>query len=196
MKGILQNNEEEVWEDIDNYKGLYKISNYGKVLSFKRNGNSGDKILFPVITKGYYTVKLSKNNISIRVSIHVLVCETFNTKPDFYQCVNHKDSNPLNNFYKNLEFTTFAYNTQHAWLNGRCEKVRANIKKYSIGRTGLLNPVSRPILQIDKDSNIIVNEYDSATFASKETMICRQHISHVCSGSRKSAGGFIWKYKL
>jgi len=51
---------------------------------------------------------------------------------------------------------------------------------------------SRVTLQLDKDGNII-KEYISAAGATKETGIT--HIDCACSGRRKSAGGFTWRWK-
>ena len=39
----------------------------------------------------------------------------------------------------------------------------------------------------------IISEYPSAMDAERQTGV--KHISKVCRGERKSAGGFIWKYK-
>lgn len=53
---------------------------------------------------------------------------------------------------------------------------------------------SKPILQYDKDMNLI-KEYKSATDAMIETGVKNDTISHCLRGKTKSAGGFIWKYK-
>lgn len=50
----------------------------------------------------------------------------------------------------------------------------------------------KPVLQFDKKGNFI-EEYESIDNAIKETGII--HISDVCRGERKTAGGYIWKYK-
>ena len=39
-------------------------------------------------------------------------------------CVNHKDGNRLNNFYKNLEWCTIQDNTIHAYTNGLAQGVK------------------------------------------------------------------------
>ena len=50
------------------------------------------------------------------------------------------------------------------------------------------------ILQFSKDGEFIA-EYPSIMEASRQTGCNNSHISSCCKGERKSAGGFIWKYK-
>lgn len=56
------------------------------------------------------------------------------------------------------------------------------------------NRACSPVLQYDKNLNLI-KEYNSVAEASRETKICNQNIHHCCRNERKTAGGFIWKYK-
>jgi len=51
-----------------------------------------------------------------------------------------------------------------------------------------------PILQISKDGSII-QEWNSATEASKVVGVSRGDISNCIQGRQKTAKGFIWKYK-
>lgn len=44
-------------------------------------------------------------------------------------------------------------------------------------------------------NNEFIQEFISSSEASRITKISRSHINAVCLGKRKSAGGFIWKYK-
>ena len=48
------------------------------------------------------------------------------------------------------------------------------------------------VIKMSLDGTII-SEYPSAMDAERQTGV--KHISKVCRGERKSAGGFIWKYK-
>ena len=50
----------------------------------------------------------------------------------------------------------------------------------------------KPVLQFDKEGKFI-KEYESIDSAIKETGVL--HVSCVCRGERKTAGGYIWKYK-
>lgn len=53
--------------------------------------------------------------------------------------------------------------------------------------------LSIPVVQIDKNTDQPIKIYPSATAAEKELNIQR-HINSACKGSRKTAGGFKWKY--
>lgn len=55
-------------------------------------------------------------------------------------------------------------------------------------------PNSKRICQIDLDGNLI-NIWDSATDASNILGIDQSSISMVCSGRRKTAGGFVWVHE-
>ena len=52
--------------------------------------------------------------------------------------------------------------------------------------------MSKPVLQFTKEGEFI-KEYQSIDNAIKQTGIL--HISDVCRCERKTAGGYIWKYK-
>lgn len=62
-------------------------------------------------------------------------------------------------------------------------------------KQGVSRAKSIPIIQYDKQGNFI-REWDSATKASKELLISRNHVSRCCRGVKyKFVGGFIWKQK-
>ena len=50
------------------------------------------------------------------------------------------------------------------------------------------------ILQYSKDGEFIA-EYQSTMEAERQTGCYHQHICKCCKGKRKSAGGYIWRYK-
>lgn len=56
------------------------------------------------------------------------------------------------------------------------------------------NIPSKQVLQFSKNGEFIA-EYPSIKEASRQTGCYQQHICKCCKGKRKSAGGFIWKYK-
>lgn len=62
-------------------------------------------------------------------------------------------------------------------------------------RLGKIIHAVRPhvkVNQFNKD-NIIVKTYPSISQAERETGIFKESISQVCSGKRKTAGGYIWR---
>jgi hypothetical protein len=53
----------------------------------------------------------------------------------------------------------------------------------------------KPIIQINK-TTLVEREFDSSKTASIMTGISAGNICSACSGNIKSAGGFLWKYKI
>lgn len=99
--------EQEIWKDINGYKGLYQVSNSGKIKSLK-------KILNPWLDKGYLRVGLSKKSKHKYFSVHRLVALHFVSNPKNKPEVNHLDGNKLNNNDWNLEWSTQKENNEHA----------------------------------------------------------------------------------
>jgi hypothetical protein len=102
--------EDEIWkkvQDIIPEAEDYLVSNKGRVK------NKGGKISNGRITHGYNEVYIGKK-VSRRF-IHTLVAKLFIPNPENKPCVNHKDGNKINNDVINLEWNTYAENTQHAF---------------------------------------------------------------------------------
>lgn len=103
---------EEIWKDIENYEGLYQVSNLGRVKSLPNVAHKNEIILKPSITNGYYSVALNKFGKQKRIYIHRLVAEAFIPNPDNLPQVGHKDENNFktgdgcNNCVDNLEWCT------------------------------------------------------------------------------------------
>lgn len=53
---------------------------------------------------------------------------------------------------------------------------------------------SKPVVQLDKYNNVI-GEFSSASSAEKYLGVKGNHISCCCTGKRKTAYGYRWKYK-
>lgn len=59
---------------------------------------------------------------------------------------------------------------------------------------GAKNPNASKVLQYTTDG-ILLNEWETIKEASEQTKTNKTSISMCCSGKRKTAGGFVWKYK-
>lgn len=185
---------QEIWKDIKNYEGLYQISNLGRVKSLKtwirqyNNYVEKERLLKPCVNSvGYYIVVLYKDKHKKTFSLHRLIAQAFIPNPNNYPQINHIDGNKKNFNINNLEWCTQSYNMIHAFKNG-LEKPN----KPMLNKKGELNPLSKKVLQYDKNKTFI-KEYESYTKALLETKI--NHISDCCNGKLKTAGGFIWKWK-
>lgn len=91
----------EIWKDIENYEGLYQVSNLGNVKSLKSN-----KILKPNSnnTGGYPKVILSKNGKVKRFYVHQLVAEAFLPNEDELPQVDHISGDKTDNRVDNLQW--------------------------------------------------------------------------------------------
>ncbi len=67
-------------------------------------------------------------------------------------------------------------------------------KKLSIAHKGLKGNHTCAVLQLDKNMNIL-NVFRSMKEAEDCTGVNSKNIQRVCSGKRRSSGGYIWKYK-
>lgn len=179
----------EIWKDIDNYEGLYQISNFGNIKSLNYNGTKKEKELKQIPDKdGYMKIGLCKNNILKEKKIHRLVVEAYLNKKKFKYTdkddklkyinnlnkleVNHKDENKQNNNLDNLEWCTHSYNNNYGSKN---------------------KTISKKVNQYDLNGNYI-KTWDSLYKVQKEIGIHVTNISRCCRNIYKTSGGFIWKY--
>lgn len=116
----------EVWKDIIGYKGLYQVSNSGKVKSLhrRRRNKHSTAIVYERLLKihisarGYIRARLCKNNAYTNFSVHRLVAIAFIPNPENKPCVNHINGIKTDNRIENLEWVTLSENAQHAIKNG------------------------------------------------------------------------------
>jgi hypothetical protein len=116
---------------IPGYEKLYKIDEYGVVLSFgmvkcKNNHfkSKKEKILSQEMGLGrnkkpnYWRVTIWKDGKKWKPGVHQLVALAFLGPVPNGFTVNHIDGNKLNNFYKNLEYSSRSENQKHAYALG------------------------------------------------------------------------------
>ena len=118
---------EEIWKDIEGYKG-YQVSNFGRVRTFnkttytERHGirHWKNRILKERLGRGNneLSVQLYKNGKGKSFTIHRLVGYAFLGKPeDEKMTINHKDGNRRNNNVDNLEWLSLKDNIRHGFIN-------------------------------------------------------------------------------
>ena len=84
----------EIWRtaiyDGEIYEGLYKVSNFGKILSLNYNHTGKPDLMNPSDNgRGYLVVHLRKNGESKTCKVHRLIAETFLPNPENKPCINH-----------------------------------------------------------------------------------------------------------
>ncbi len=121
----------EEWKDVKNYKGFYKVSNNGRVLSLPRViiMSSGKQMSVvgrqlrcrPFGKHSYVQVNLSDTSKGKggSVFVHVLVATAFLKKPKGTDRVCHKDDIGSNNKVKNLYWGTASSNAKDSYRNGK-----------------------------------------------------------------------------
>lgn len=150
--------------DIKGYEGLYAVTSCGKVWSYRRQ-----KFISPTKTKqGYLQVKLYNNGKYEYYYIHRLVAEAYIPNPENKPQVNHVDEIKEHNYINNLCWMTEKENSNYGTRSQR---------------------IAKAVYCIELD-----REFESITAAGKELGIDLGGISRACSGKRKAAGGYHWKY--
>lgn len=119
-------NTREIRVDIKNYEGCYQTSNKGRVRSLEREVTSGgitrtqsERIFvhWRGKTSLHDRVRLYKNGIGEKFSVHRLVAGYFLSDWDPALEVNHIDGNRYNNAAENLEMCTHQRDMEHAIAN-------------------------------------------------------------------------------
>lgn len=91
----------EIWQDIEGYDGMYRVSNTGLVMSLY---GKTPRILKPSVTKMHQQVLLYKRRVPVSVYVHTLVAECFIGERPQGCDIHHIDENPLNNHVDNLQY--------------------------------------------------------------------------------------------
>ena len=179
---------QEIWREFREGGGYYLVSNLGRVESKDRNRHPG-RVLRQHINRRYYGVPISVNGRKRNIHVHRLVAKAFCPGYKNGLHVNHKDLNPLNNKWTNLEWVTPQENVAHTWKHKRKQMLAIAMKGSLKARIVSAKVLSKKCQCIETGIN-----YKSTTDASNKTGIYRSGISRACQGTRKSAGGFTWRY--
>lgn len=180
----------EIWKQIQGYKPIYQVSNYGRVRSIARqtNANGGvfhrkEKMLTPIQDRaGYWFVYLYREDGKHTVPVHRLVAQCFVDNPQNKPEIDHIDGDKSNNIPENLRWVTHRENCanpvtsvkQKKYVEGRA-KHKCNIAAYT------------------KEGKF-VGSWETITMAAKATGTNRHSISYAAKGKYKTSNNLIWKY--
>lgn len=174
---------EEIWKDIDEFEGLYQVSNLGNVKSLNYNHTGKERNLKARNNGwGYLFVKLYKNGNRKLFTIHRLVAKAFIPNPENKREVNHKDENKTNNRVDNLEWMTSKENINYGTRTVRASKSLINHPE-----------MSKSVLQFTKNGEFI-KEWPSTMQIERELGFLSGNISGCCNEKKKTAYGYVWKF--
>ena len=170
------------------YEGLYKVSNFGKILSLNYRNTGKSELMNPgTNTKGYLQVKLWKNGEYKKCYVHRLIAETFLPNPENKPEVNHIDEDKTNNFVflnedgsvdkekSNLEWKSHRDNLNHGTRNERISKA-----------------LSKRVLQLSLSGDLI-REWES-TRECERNGFNHSAVSRCCNGKLPHYKGFLWMF--
>ena len=187
----------EEWKNVVGYENLYMVSNYGRIKSLDRFVDHNHHYLERIIKlsknkNGYLIFTMCKNGKRKQQFVHQLVGNYFVDNPDNKPIFNHlkvvtKDY--CDNRYINLVPATYSENIKYAYKNGT-KKPNMNM----CGVRGVLNKLSRKIIQLDKYGNV-VTEWNCVNDIERELGFLHGNIISCCKGRYKTAYGYVWKYK-
>lgn len=124
---------EEIWKDIEDYDGLYQVSNLGRVKRLIGLRCKEERFIKPLYRKGYHFVFLYRNSKYKTMSIHRLVALSFLINKYDKMEVNHIDGVKTNNCVENLEWSTRSENTRHAFDTGLIKATSTKLIDYATG---------------------------------------------------------------
>ena len=180
----------EEWKDIYfiendieyDYRGLYQVSNIGRVKSLGNGKTRKEKILKAKKTKEcYLRVGLCKEGKQKWFYVHRLVAHMFieNDDPEHKTDVNHKDENKENNCVDNLEWCTTQYNHDFGTRNERAGK--------SSGKTR-----SKKVIGYSTTTTKVI--ILQSTRQAEKFGFDHGHICKCCNGKLKQHKGYVFKY--
>ena len=190
----------EIWKtavyDSEVYEELYKVSNFGRILSLNYRNTGKAKLMTPFDNgDGYFQVNLWKNRKRKTCFVHRLVGEVFLPNPENKPCINHKiegdEGKKINMVFFNkdgsvdekrtsIEWVTYKENNDYGTHNERMAKTQSNGK------------LSKPVLQLSLSGDLI-REWPS-THECGRNGFDSSAVAKCCRGEQKTHKGFRFMY--
>ena len=177
-----------MWKPIADYPG-YEVSDKGRVRSVDRRVKSrygnlrlikGKVLALRIGDNGYPQLFLYRNGKKCMNDVHRLVAEAFLDNPNNWKFVDHINTVRDDNRVENLR-----------WVSAKGNSNNPITREHHLHTAR-----NKAVIQYDKNFNFIA-EYESVQAAAKATRTNPSHLGEVCRGCRyrKTANGYIWKYK-
>lgn len=177
----------ELWRPVVGYEGLYEVSNFGRVRSLGNRTHKGVHILKQANKGKYLFVELCKDGVRKQFLVHRLVAQAFIPNPENKPTVDHINMFKTDNKVENLRWAT--QTEQHTFID-------QDIREREIMKNrNSPKQKCRAVCQYTIDGAFIC-EYPSLSEAERQINVGNANISKVCLGKSKTAGGYIWKFKI
>jgi hypothetical protein len=177
----------EIWKDIKEFKGVYQVSNLGRIKKISNcifKGKSRFKTpfimkLFKHSKNGYISVGFRENGKKIHRLVHILVAKTFIPNMQNKPQVNHKLGIKYDNRASELEWVTASENAIH------CVNIlgKKNIKRHGNHKLG-------KIVFCFNNETI----YISTKQAAEKLNLSQSCVAQVCRGVYESTKKYKFKY--
>lgn len=179
----------EIWKDVKGYEYFYRVSSLGNVTRKKGIQCKKERVIkMHDNGSGYKAVSLSVDSKVKKEYVHRLVAMSFLPNTENKEEVNHIDGDRSNNNLVNLEWVTRSENHFHRYTVLKQKGV-------NFGKTGSKNWKSKEVLKYDVYGKFI-ESFPAVMEAMRITGINEASIRGCIYGKQKTAGGYVWKYKL
>lgn len=188
----------EIWKDIDDFEGLYQVSNLGRIRSLDRYADifrhgkfykklqPGRILSIQKDSHGYNQIQLhyGTRNMVHTFRVCTIVAKHFIPNPENKPCVDHINTIRDDDRACNLRWVTYKENAHNP----------LTMKKY-LGRKNPQLGKRKPVVQYAKNGEFI-KQWDYAGTAAEQLGISKSNIQSVCQHRPHfhTAGGFRWEY--
>jgi len=146
--------EDEMFRIIPGYEH-YAVDRVGTIVSVERK-----IMLTPYLLNGYLAVDTFRGSKTETLPVHraVALAWVYNPDPDNFTVVNHIDAHPGNNWYENLEWTSYSGNNYHAVNSGlRRDNIPCRVRDYFTGEVSYFHSITQAaeFMGLGKDVRIV-----------------------------------------